>query len=215
MLYDEEDCVKSSIDNPFQRRESKEKSSGRSERVKPGEVFNYASGTSNILSGLIRQSFDDHGDYLEFPHKELFDPLGMDSALIEIDQAGNYILSSYGWATARDWTRFGLLYLYKGNWFGKEIFNEEWYLKSIAAAKSSKCRYGYHIWLNTTDEVGHKELKNVPDDAFYEDGVFGQRILIIPSKDLVISVFSGMMDGKVFETFFDDFYGEVLDCFKR
>ncbi len=211
MLYREADCFASSVDNPLESAVSGgEGKGGKTSLVTPGSVFNYASGTSNILSGIIRKYVDSHDAYLHFPHKELFEPLGMHSAIIEVDKAGNYILSSYGWATARDWTRFGLLYLNKGTWNGKEIFSEDWYQQSVTPADKSDGEYGYHIWLNARKKDGTTRLKGVPEDAFFEDGVFGQRILVIPSEDLVITLLCGRMDDKVYETFFDGFYPDII-----
>ena len=91
-----------------------------------GEPWNYSSGTSNLLSGYLRNQFKTHQEYLDFPVKQLYDPLSMSSMMIETDLAGNYIVSSYGWANTRDWAKLGLLYLHNGNWNGEQIINKEW-----------------------------------------------------------------------------------------
>ena len=154
----------------------------------PGEKWNYSSGTSNILSGILRHRLADDQAYLEFPQKELFDKLGMNSALIEMDAAGNYVFSSYGWATARDWTRFGQLYIQDGVWDGERILPEGWVEWSTSAAEASDNSYGAQIWLNS----GKNKIPSVPDDAYFENGFGGQRVLVIPSKNMVITVLSGM-----------------------
>lgn len=172
---------------------------------KPDQKWLYSSGTTNILSEIMRSKFDSYDQYLSFPYDSLFHRINMRSAVIELDNKGNHVLSSYAWATARDWTRFGLLYLYNGKWFGKQIFSEKWVEYSITPASKSNGLYGAQLWLNTFGE----RLPSVPHDAYYENGFGGQRILIIPSKEIVITVMSG--NQKDFD--FDVFYKEVLSCF--
>ncbi|HAA11747.1 MAG TPA: serine hydrolase, partial [Cytophagales bacterium] len=170
----------------------------------PGEHWYYSSGTSNILSGILRNKFDSFDDYLAFPYDSLFAPLGMHSAVIEMDNVGNHVLSSYCWATARDWTRFGLLYLYRGNWLGKQIFTEDWTDYSTSAAPASDGKYGAQIWINENPW----RMPSVPTDAFYEQGFGGQRILIVPSMDLVVTVMSGNQP----DFDFNSFYEQVFEC---
>jgi CubicO group peptidase (beta-lactamase class C family) len=132
----------------------------------------------------------------------------MKSAVLETDAAGNYVFSSYCWATARDWTRFGLLYLNKGHWFGRQVFTEDWADYSTHPANASGKRYSAQIWLNAADDPA---MKNAPPDAYYEDGFGGQRVLIIPSKELVIVMLSGQQ--KDFE--FDYILPDLLACFEH
>jgi len=171
----------------------------------PNKTWNYSSGTTNILSEIMRNKFKNYEDYLYFPYKSLFSKINMDSAILETDNAGNYVLSSYCWATARDWTKFGMLYLNNGNWFGEQIFSSEWITYSTAPAPASNGIYGAQLWLNQS----HKNLPSVPEDAYFEKGFGGQRILIIPSMDLVITV----MSGREKEFDFDLFYSKILECF--
>lgn len=172
---------------------------------KPDEEWVYSSGTSNILSGILRTKFKDYTDYLTFPYDSLFLPIGMKSALIELDPSGHHVLSSYGWATARDWTRFGLLYLYRGHWFGQQIFSPEWVDYSTTSAKKSDGKYGAQLWVNSQGDP----MPSVPHDAYFENGYGGQRVLIIPSKELVFVVLSGNQN----DFDFDTFYKEALRCF--
>jgi len=64
---------------------------------KPNQSWNYSSGTTNLLSGILRQQFKNHQDYLDFWYTELIDKIGMSSMTIETDLAGNYVGSSYAW----------------------------------------------------------------------------------------------------------------------
>jgi len=76
----------------------------------PGMVFYYSSGNSNLLSRIIRHTVGEQR-YAAFPYQALFHKLGMYSTLLEPDASGTFIGSSYSYATARDFARFGLFYL--------------------------------------------------------------------------------------------------------
>lgn len=154
----------------------------------PGTHWSYSSGTTNILSRLLRQRIADDDSYRYFAQRELFDPLGMSRAILEMDRAGDIVLSSYGWATAREWTRFGELYLQDGLWAGREIISADYIRWSQEPATGSDGAYGAHIWLNTDQRA----IPSVPADAYYENGFGSQRVLVIPSEGVVITVLSGM-----------------------
>lgn len=147
----------------------------------PSLVWNYSSGTTNLLSGILREQFNTHQEYLDFPYKALIDKIGMNSMLLETDLEGNYILSSYGWATTRDWAKFGILYLNKGDWNGERIFSESWSDYVAKPTINSNGTYGAHFWLNA-----ESKYQDIPTDLYSVNGFQGQRIFIIPSKDLVV-----------------------------
>ncbi len=148
---------------------------------KPNTHWNYSSGTTNLLSGILRKQFKTHQEYLDFWYSALIDKIGMNSMVVETDMAGNYVGSSYGWATTRDWSKFGLLYLHKGNWNGEQILDESWVKYTATPTNTSNGRYGGHFWLNAS---GH--FPDVPRDMYYCSGFQGQMVAIIPSLDLVI-----------------------------
>lgn len=160
---------------------------------KPGETWNYSSGTSNLLSGLIREQFATHQDYLDFWYKELVDKIGMNSMVIETDLAGNYVGSSYSWATPRDWAKFGLLYLHRGKWNGERVLEETWVDYTTTPTQGSNGEYGAHFWLN----AGGK-FPAVPRDMFSANGFQGQYVFVIPSKDLVV-VRTGLVEEPEFD----------------
>ncbi len=159
----------------------------------PTEVWNYSSGTSNFLSGVLRKQFKTHQEYLDFPYTALIDKMGMHSMLLETDMAGNFVGSSYGWATTRDWAKFGLLHLNKGNWNGEQLFAPQWIDYITKPTKGSNGIYGAHWWLNAEGKY-----PNVPKDLYSANGFQGQRVFIIPSKDLVI-VRTGLAEGPDFD----------------
>ena len=158
-----------------------EAQSAKSLVAAPTEIWNYSSGTSNLLSGLLRTKFRNYQGYLNFPYKSLIDRIGMHSMLIETDLAGNFVGSSYGWANTRDWGKFGQLYLNKGNWNGTQLFDPSWVTYVSTPTKNSNGTYGAHFWLNAEGKY-----PDVPTDLYSANGYQGQYVFIIPSKDLVV-----------------------------
>lgn len=165
---------------------------------KPNSHWSYSSGTTNLLSGILRKQFKTHQEYLDFWYNSLLDKIGMHSALVETDMAGNFVGSSYGWANTRDWAKFGLLYLHKGNWNGEQIFDESWAKYVAAPTNTSNGRYGAQFWLNAGNH-----FPDVPRDMYYCSGYQGQMIAIIPSQDLVV-VRMGLSEEFDFNTFLRD-----------
>ncbi len=148
----------------------------------PDSVWYYSSGNTLIISEIIRRAIGNNQNYFDFPRKALFNKIGMRSAIIETDAFGNFVGSSYTFATPRDWARFGLLYLKDGMWGKKRILPEGWVKYTTTPARKSKGKYGAQFWLNR----GKKEIADGPSDIFFCDGFQGQRVYIIPSKNLVI-----------------------------
>jgi CubicO group peptidase (beta-lactamase class C family) len=161
--------------------------------AKPTEVWNYSSGTTNLLSGILRQQFRSHQEYLDFPYSALIDKIGMYSMVLEADIAGNYVGSSYAWASTRDWARFGQLYLDKGNWNGEQLFDSDWVDYITMPTVNSDGTYGAHFWLNAEGKY-----PDVPTDLFSCNGYEGQYVFMIPSKDLVV-VRTGLAEEPLFD----------------
>lgn len=171
---------------------------------KPDHSWNYSSGTTNLLSRFIREQFETHREYIDFWYRELIDKIGMSSMTIETDLEGNYVGSSYGWATPRDWAKFGLLYLNKGNWNGEQVLKESWVNYSTKPTNGSMGEYGAQFWLNTEGKYPH-----VPKDMFSCNGFQGQYIFIIPSKNMVIVRF-GLTEYPKFDI--DTFIKDILNA---
>lgn len=188
MLYKSGDFYQYTIDKPKQ--------------VKPDSIWYYSSGTTNIVTGIIRKCFAKDKDYIEFPKKALFDKIGMHSAVFEPDASGNYVGSSYVYATARDWARFGLLYLNNGNWNYEQLLPEGWVEYTKTPNLKSNGLYGAFFWLNKS-----KTLPDAPDDTYACYGFQEQRVFIIPSKKLVV-VRMGLCDSGDFD--FNDFLADII-----
>ncbi|MFT3704431.1 MAG: serine hydrolase [Agriterribacter sp.] len=154
----------------------------------PGTVFNYSSGNANIVSRIIRQTVGE-ASYHTFPYQSLFLPIGMYSTILEPDASGTYVGSSYTWATARDFARFGLLYYNDGKWNNQQILPEYWVKESRQPVPADKLQhYGYFFWLNGFDKKNpsRRWYPDVPADMYFADGFGGQDIFIIPSKKLLV-----------------------------
>ncbi|MEO9571849.1 MAG: serine hydrolase [Polaribacter sp.] len=148
---------------------------------KPNETFNYSSGTTNLLSGILRSQFKTHQEYLDFWYTDFIDKIGMNSMILEADLSGNYVASSYSWATTRDWAKFGLLYLKNGNWNGAHLLTKEWVKYVTTPTPTSKGIYGAQFWLNANGN-----FKDVPKNMYYADGYQGQRVYVLPDQEMVI-----------------------------
>ena len=165
----------------FQEKDMSQSQLVKSAAFKPNTHWNYSSGTTNLLSGILRKQFKTQQEYLDFWYDALIDRIGMNSMVIETDMTGNFVGSSYGWATTRDWAKFGLLYLHKGNWNGDQVFDESWAKYVAMPTNGSKGDYGAHFWLNAGGRY-----PDAPKDLYSANGFQGQKVFIIPSLDLVI-----------------------------
>jgi CubicO group peptidase (beta-lactamase class C family) len=144
----------------------------------PGERFNYSSGTSNVVSSLVASHVGSGDDYDAFLRERLFEPIGMTSANPRFDAAGTWIASSYVHATARDWARFGSLYLRDGVWDGRRLLPEGWvdHGRRMRSVDEEGDVYGAHWW-GEGDDHG----------TFAARGYEGQSILVCPALDLVVA----------------------------
>ena len=148
----------------------------------PGTHWQYSSGSTNIVMRYLRNRFPSDEAFLRYMHTRLFAPLGID-AVFEQDMSGTPIGSSYLYATARDFARFGQMYLDDGCVAGQRILPEGWVDYTRTPAANSGDRYGAYFWLNR----GGK-FPDVPKDMYYPDGHDGQDIFILPSQQLVVVI---------------------------
>ncbi|WP_438753237.1 serine hydrolase domain-containing protein [Pararhizobium sp. O133] len=155
----------------------------KSLEAKPGERFNYSSGTTTILSRLWMDTFGSVREALTFPRVALFRPLGMTSAVLEPDAHGTFVGSSYMYATARDWGRFGLFLLQNGNWNGEQLLPNGFVDFMRTPTKASKGRYGAgQVWT----QYGRDGGPALPPDAYWMQGHDGQTVMLVPSLGLAV-----------------------------
>lgn len=167
---------------------------GRSQPIEgePGAGFEYSSGTSVMLSRIWQAALGDPEKAFAYPRRAVFGPLGMTSAVLETDARGTFVGSSYLYATARDWARFGQFLLQDGKWNGRLILPPGYVKMMGEPAAASDGRYGKgHIWLRGpsagTPEGEHPDAGfDLPKDALWMLGHDGQTVTIIPSSRLVV-----------------------------
>lgn len=155
----------------------------------PGQAWNYHDGNYVILSHLIRDAAGGHAaDVMRFAHRELFDPLGMRNVVLEFDAAGTPKGSGEMLASARDWARFGQLYLDDGVAGGKRILPEGWVKYAASPTPHAWVGYGAGFWTNLGNSYGarYRVDHGWPRDAFLAKGTIGQYVIVVPSQHLVI-----------------------------
>jgi CubicO group peptidase (beta-lactamase class C family) len=155
----------------------------------PGEFWSYSSGTANILSRIVQDAAGRLGAAVAA--EKLFKPLGMTTAIIETDEYGTLVGSSYMYATARDWARYGLFLQQGGVWRGQEILPRGYVTMMVAPVAASGGEYGHGlVWLWGSDGITPGKDPDaafgIPADTFWMAGHDGQSIAIIPLRQLVI-----------------------------
>lgn len=161
--------------------------------VAPASRWRYLSATANLLAAVERGRFASDADYWAYPRKALFDPIGAKTAVMETDSAGNWVGSSYLWASVGDWARLGQLMLQDGQWGSganrQQVLPPGW-LKaaSTPATKTGEgLGYGAQSWLFGNKGFGDcKAYPGVPPDTVAMSGYWGQMVAMVPSKDAVV-----------------------------
>lgn len=170
----------------------------------PDTHWNYSSGTANILARMVRQAVTaDYPHYYQFIHQALFDKIGMYSAVLEPDASGTFVGSSYAFATARDWARFGLLYLQDGVWQGERILPQGWVAYTTTPTRGApRGEYGAHFWLNAgaPDNSADRPWPGAPADAYAARGFQEQRVIVIPSRQLVLVRLGATADRRAWDS---------------
>ncbi|MEP6940230.1 MAG: serine hydrolase [Rudaea sp.] len=156
----------------------------------PGTTWNYSNVGFLVLSRLIRDAAGHSAvDTGTFVRRELFAPLGMRTATLDCDAAGTPIGSSNSYASARDWARFGELYLDDGVVDGRRLLPEGWV--AFSRSQTLNTGYGAGFWTNLVDGTvagwsAPWGMPTLPKDMFYARGALGQYIVIVPSERLVV-----------------------------
>ena len=141
----------------------------------PDTEWCYSSGSSNLVAWLAGRAIGGGADACAaFLRRELFARIGMASATARFDAAGSWIGSSFVFATARDFARFGLLYLRGGIWEGERVLPERWADHARTPTPGSAGEYGAHWWLPPGDE-----------GMFSANGYRGQYVFVAPARDVV------------------------------
>lgn len=148
-----------------------------------GSHWEYSSGSTNLLCRWAGGFFRSNEEFYRYMYSSLFNRIGLDDVVVEPDGKGLFIGSSYIYATARDYARFALLYLQDGVFEGERILPSGWAGYSTTPTTGSKGEYGAGFWLNAAPQKN-----GLPSDMYSSEGHDGQRIYIIPSKQLAVVV---------------------------
>ena len=149
----------------------------------PGTFWYYSSGSTNIVMRYLRGKFASDKAFLSYMRERLFAPLAIANPHFEPDMSGTPVGSSYLYVTARDYARFGQLFLDDGCIGEQRILPEGWVDYTVTPASASEGRYGAFFWLNR-----NHACPDAPEDMFSCQGHDGQEIYIIPSKELVVVI---------------------------
>lgn len=149
----------------------------------PGTRFLYNPPDTMLLMRAVRETVKDDKTFLAMPFKELFWKIGMSRTTPASDWNGDFLMSGQTYSTARDFARFGLLYLNDGKWNGERILPEGW-SKFVATQgpvqpAGNGARYGAQFWI-------YGGLDGLAADAYSPGGGQGQYAMIIPSHNVVI-----------------------------
>jgi len=146
-------------------------------KEKPGQSFKYLSGATQLLAMCIEKATGEHlSDYVS---KHFWQPMGAENeALWQLDEAPDGIEKAYCCiaSNARDFARFGKLYLNNGKWNGQQLLDSVFVKKCITPRFEKSPEYGYGWWIH---EIKGKKL-------FYMRGHLGQFVIVIPEDDLII-----------------------------
>ncbi|HEX9257977.1 MAG TPA: serine hydrolase, partial [Acidimicrobiales bacterium] len=145
----------------------------------PGTFWNYSSGTTNIVSRIVGQVVGGEAGMRKLLMRDLFGTLGMHTAVPTFDAAGTFVGSSFVNASARDFARFGYLYLRDGIWQGDRLLPVGWRdharTPTLSVPPEEDFGYGAHWWL-WRDEPG----------SLAAHGYEGQYVIVLPHRDLVL-----------------------------
>ena len=133
----------------------------------------------NIVSRAVKQALGlDQAGFDAYLHERLFDPIGMSRATPHYDGAGTFVGSSYVYATARDFARYGYLHLRDGMWDGRRILPEGWVdvARTARSGPDEDGQYYGAFWWVWGDEHG----------TFAGQGYEGQLVAVVPALDLVL-----------------------------
>ena len=162
----------------------------------PGTRFEYNDVRVNLLAYSLLQVW--RKPLPQVLKEHIMDPIGAsttwrwfgyDNSWTDLD--GHHVQSVSGgghsgggiFINALDHARFGLLFLNKGAWNGKQLISQDW-IEKATASSPAQVNYGYMWWLNKKGTSRFWE--GVPENVFYAAGFGGNFIVIVPDEELVI-----------------------------
>lgn len=171
----------------------------------PGKEFKYLSGATELLAMVITKAT---GQTLSsYVSDKFWKPMGMaNEALWQVDDPDG-IEKAYCCigSNARDFSRFGKLFLHEGNWNGKQILDSSAVEKMVSPRFADSPYYGYGWWIN--NYLGKK--------MYYMRGHLGQFVIVIPEDDIIITRLGHLKGLQTSEDIHsNDFYVYVDEAYK-
>jgi CubicO group peptidase (beta-lactamase class C family) len=138
----------------------------------PGASFCYDSPGMHLLSAILQNATGMTA--LEFARQNLFEPLGIKETIWESDPQG----FTQGWGDLhlkpRDAAKLGYLFLHQGMWEGKQIVPADWAIEAVKLQTKT----------GEDDDYGYGW--RVTEGAYYATGRGGQRVLVVPSLNVIV-----------------------------
>ena len=152
----------------------------------PGTHFSYSTGDPALLSVLLEESTG-NASAADFAHRELFRAIGAPGIEWASDPSGNTMSYAELSATAREYARFGYLYLREGRWREQRLIPREWVEQSTHPDPEVEGWDGYgYLWhINLASRAGLPS-DSVPEGTFLAGGYRGQSLIVIPALDMVV-----------------------------
>lgn len=181
----------------------------------PGQRWRYLSQSANLLATVDRARFAGDAPYWAYPRRALFDPIGAHTATLETDAAGNWVGSSYLWASVGDWARLGQLMLQDGRWGEQQVLPPGWwaFAATPATATGDGTGYGAQTWRIADPQAGRCRASGLPPDTLAMSGHWGQVVAMVPSRNAVIVRLGWTFRGGQFDSC--AFLAQVLNTLPR
>jgi len=157
---------------------------GRELAHEPGTYWYYSSGDAMLLSGVLERATGIRAS--AFAEEVLFSQIGMKNLTWDSDQAGHTLTYCCINTPSRQFARFGLLYLRQGRWEDRQVVPAEWVQESTRPSQELYTGYGYQWWLYDPDDPNWADTPGFPKDLFLAWGHHSQKIIVVPSLDLVV-----------------------------
>lgn len=173
----------------------------------PGSDWKYVSENAFLLSAILQ--LETGMSMTEYLTPRLYEPLGIEVPHWEQSQEG---IDAGGWGlklTAEDLAKISVMYVNKGDYFGKRIFSEEWFNKAVTPYTqktypifTSNTQYGYQIWIDHENN----------DTTYRFTGLYGQFIFMYPEYNTgIVLTASDNRDYELIHSIYDRFPKAFLD----
>jgi CubicO group peptidase (beta-lactamase class C family) len=198
----------------------------RESAEEPGIKQRYSTGDPALMSGIIQKATGKTA--LAYAQEKVFSVIGTMGIQWNADTMGRTTTFAGLQGTAREWAKYGYLYLNYGKWDGKQVVPEA-YVKKTTQVTMPCTDWVQYLWhVNPPNRLGIQpamcpsmfceptEFSDLPQDAFFAEGVQGQFIFVIPSRDIVAVRFGadGFMSAELWDDYARGFMLKLVEAIK-